>query len=153
MCCGVSCFVLVPRGFPGLRPPLRCFVVLCVVVCVYWVVCFVVSVFACRVGVGLVLSFVMSCYVSWRILCRGVLCCRVVFWCVGSDVGVWRRAVLCVVACRFVALYSMLRCAPLLSRWLWVSFSCCRVCCCLLCLGVVRCCGFILLVVTHCCAM
>ena len=92
MRCGVSCFVLLPGEFPGLRPSLRCFVVLCVVACVYWVVCFVLSVFACRVGVGLVLGFVVSCYVSWRVLCRGMLFCRVVFWCVGLDVGVWRRA-------------------------------------------------------------
>ena len=76
---GLLCFVLVPDGFPRLRPPVRCFVVLCVVACVYWVVCFGVSVSACHVGVGLVVGFVMSCYVLWRVLCRGVLCCRVVF--------------------------------------------------------------------------
>ena len=81
---GVSCFVLVPGGFPGLRPSLRCFVLLCVVVRVYWVACFVVSGFACRVGVGLVLGFVVSFYVAWwRVLwlfrsgplIRGVSCC------------------------------------------------------------------------------
>ena len=95
--------MLVPGGFPGLRPPLRCFVVLCVDVCVYWVVCFVVSVFSCRVGVGLVLGFAMSSHVSWRELCRGTLCCRVVFWCVGLDVRVWRRALFYGVVRRYLS--------------------------------------------------
>ena len=48
-----------------------------------------------------------SCIVSWRVLCCGLLCCRVVFWCVGLDVGVWRRALS----------YGVVRC------YLWV----CRV--------------------------
>ena len=71
---GVSCFVLVPGGLPRLRPFLRCFVVLCVVVCVYWVACFVVSGFACCVGVDLVLGFVVSSDVAWwRVLWRSVV--------------------------------------------------------------------------------
>ena len=57
------CFVLVPGGFHGLRPFLCCFVVLCVVVCLYWVACFVVSGFVCCVGVDLVFGFVVSCHV------------------------------------------------------------------------------------------
>ena len=79
VCHGVSCFVLVPGGFPGLRSSLRCFVVLCVVVCMYWVACFVVSGFACCVRVGLVLGFVVSCYVAWwRVLWRSVVARRFV---------------------------------------------------------------------------
>ena len=52
-----------------LRPAVSCFVSLCSTVWSYG-----------------------SCIVSWRVLCRGVLCCRVAFWCVGFDVDVWRRA-------------------------------------------------------------
>ena len=96
---GASWFVLVAGGFPVLRPPLRCSVVSCVVACANWVVCFVVSVFACRVGVVLVLGFVLLRYVSWRALRCGVLCCRVVFWCFGLDVGVWSQVPLFNVVC------------------------------------------------------
>ena len=82
-----------------LCPPLRCSVVSCVVACAYWVVCFVVSVFACCVGVVLVLGFVLLRYVSWRALRYGVLCCQVVFWCVRVDVGVWSQVPLFDVVC------------------------------------------------------
>ena len=87
------------------------------------------------------------CCAAWRrvVWCRVALCCRVVFWCVGLDVGVWRRALFYGVVRRYLSIcrvYSMLRCALLLSRLLWNSVSCCRVCCCVLCLGVALCCCF-----------
>ena len=140
--------------------PYHCFSLLCG----SFFACFIGMFVACR-------CCVVWCRVSCRcvlssgrmvlVLCLGMCCvvaCCVVVLCFGAlgctlVCGVEHcNTVLCVVTCRFVALYSMLRCVPLLIRLLWIS-SCCRACCCVLCLGVAWCCVFVLLVVIHCCAM
>ena len=109
--CGVLCcdvlLLLVPVGLVGLS---FCGVVLrqwvwspSVFSVVVWflidVLCWYVRrvsllrrVVSCFVSLCSVVWSYGSCIVSWRVLCRGVLCCCVVFWCVGLDVGVWRWA-------------------------------------------------------------
>ena len=143
MACRFLCWYQV--GSPGCAH--LCVVLLC---CVSLRACIGLCVSWCpflRVASGLIWCWVSSC----RVMCRGACCvvaCCVVLLCFGAlgwtlVCGVGHCfTVLCVVTCRFVALYSMLRCAPLLSCWLWISFCCCRVCCCVLCLGVAWCCCF-----------
>ena len=132
---GVPCFVLVPGGLHGLRPFLRCFVVLCVVACLYLVACFVVSGFVCCVGVGLVLGFVVSCYVAWwRVLWRSVVArcfvvCYVVLFVVSGFVCcVGVGLVLGFVVPRFVAWWRVLWCSAVASCLVVcyvVMFCCC----------------------------
>ena len=124
--------------------PFRCFPFFCgslLTCCVGMFVACCCCVVWCRVSC----CCVLSCGRTVPVLCRGVCCvvaCCVVVLCFGAlgwtlVCGVGHcLTVLCVVICGFVALYSMLRCVPLLSCWLWMSFSCCRACCCVLCLGV-----------------
>ena len=47
---------------------------------------------SCFVSLCSIVRSYGSCIVLWRVLCRVVLCCRVVFPCVGLYIGVWRQA-------------------------------------------------------------
>ena len=121
--CVVACRVLCwyQVGSPGrshLCVALLCCVSLraCIGLCVSWCPFL-------RVASGLVWCWVSSCRVMCRGACCVVACCFVVLifgalgWTLVCGVG-HCFTVLFVVTCRSVALYSMLRCTRLLSRWL-----------------------------------
>ena len=92
------------------------FSLLCVVVwLIIGVLCWYVScasllclVAPCYVWLSSIVRSYGSCFVSWRVLCCGVLCCCVVLRCVGLYIGVRRRALSHSVVCCYLAVCSLM---------------------------------------------